>query len=62
MHPEPSYELSGPAERGGLPGLVPVVFETFTLFRVGKKKSPCGFLTLAKVKSRWLKKRSAGPV
>lgn len=52
---------SGPAEQGGLPGLVPVIFESSTMYQVGKKESPGGFKTSAKVKSRWLQKRSARP-
>ena len=47
---------------GGLPGQVPVIFETFIKFTLEKKESPGGFKTSAKEMSRWVQKRSAGPL
>ena len=55
---------TGPVEHGGLPGLVPVIFETFRFsqsFSQKEAKGPGGFKTTMKVESLWLLKRSTGP-
>ena len=46
---------------GGLPGLIPVIFETMVTLKREIKWSPGGFKITMKVESLWLQKRSTGP-
>ena len=50
-----------PVERGGLPGLVTVIFDTLVTWKRGIEWSPGGFKITMKVESLWLQKRSTGP-
>ena len=56
-----SFIYAGPVERGGLPGLVPVIFETLVTLKREIEWSPGGFKIIMKVESLWLQKHSTGP-